>query len=192
MSLQSHPPDQQPHGASLAAEGATAESAIWGCPRESRPLFRPRQTGRPVRLVAPPSPAASAFRAPTPAQGPTGRARCPHPQSDNRRRRRPCESRGCDRDSAEEARLSHRRQRPDRCCQPNANPFGRSGFRRDGQCLVWGREPTAGRDPKRTFSDPHAPLYDTFNLQPHLLRRPPLRQLRTDAYQALAAASAAA
>jgi len=26
-------------------------------------------------------------------------------------------------------------------------PFGRSGFRRDGQCLVWGREPTAGLRP---------------------------------------------
>ena len=55
-----------------------------------------------------------------------------------------------------------------------------------------GLEPMTAFDPERTFSDPHAPLYDTFKLQPHLIRRPPLRQLRTDAYQALAAASAAA
>jgi hypothetical protein len=50
----------------------------------------------------------------------------------------------------------------------------------------------AASGPERTFSGPHAPLYDTFKLQPHLIRRPPLRHLRTDAYEALAAASAAA
>ncbi|MFN9926160.1 MAG: DDE-type integrase/transposase/recombinase, partial [Phenylobacterium sp.] len=38
----------------------------------------------------------------------------------------------------------------------------------------------------------HAPIYNTFNLQPHLVRRSTLRKLRAQAHQAWAAASAAA
>jgi hypothetical protein len=35
------------------------------------------------------------------------------------------------------------------------------------------------------FSDgqPHASLYDTFNPQPHMIRRPTLRQFRAEAHQ---------
>ena len=46
-------------------------------------------------------------------------------------------------------------------------------------------------DPKRTFPDPHASLYDTFNLQPHLIRRPTQRHLWAAAHRNSAAATAA-
>jgi hypothetical protein len=55
-----------------------------------------------------------------------------------------------------------------------------------------GPNPTVRNDPLRTFSDPHAPLYDTFNLQPHLIWRPSLRHLRAEARRIWAAATAAA
>jgi transposase-like protein len=42
------------------------------------------------------------------------------------------------------------------------------------------------------FLGTHGPIYNTFNLQPHLIRRPTLRRFRADAHQTWAAASAAA
>ncbi len=42
------------------------------------------------------------------------------------------------------------------------------------------------------FLASHAPIYNTFNLQPHLIRRPTLRQFRAEAHQAWAVATAAA
>ena len=42
------------------------------------------------------------------------------------------------------------------------------------------------------FLSTHAPIYNTFNLQPHLIRRPTLRLFRVEAHQAWAAATAAA
>ena len=42
------------------------------------------------------------------------------------------------------------------------------------------------------FLATHAPIYNTFNLQPHLIRRPTLRLFRVEAHQAWAAATAAA
>lgn len=42
------------------------------------------------------------------------------------------------------------------------------------------------------FLATHAPIYNTFNLQPHLIRRPTLRQFRAEAHRAWAAASDAA
>jgi transposase-like protein len=42
------------------------------------------------------------------------------------------------------------------------------------------------------FLSAHAPIYNTFNIQPHLIRRPTLRQFRAEAHQAWAAATAAA
>ena len=42
------------------------------------------------------------------------------------------------------------------------------------------------------FLATHAPIYNTFNLQPHLIRRPTLRQFRAQAHRAWAAAAAAA
>jgi putative transposase len=42
------------------------------------------------------------------------------------------------------------------------------------------------------FLATHGPIYNTFNLQPHLIRRPTLRQLRAEAHQAWAAATTAA
>ena len=42
------------------------------------------------------------------------------------------------------------------------------------------------------FLATHAPIYNTFNLQPHLIRRPTLRQFRAEAHRAWAAATAAA
>ncbi len=38
----------------------------------------------------------------------------------------------------------------------------------------------------------HGPIYNTFNLQPHLVRRPTLRKLRAEAHRAWAVATAAA
>ena len=40
------------------------------------------------------------------------------------------------------------------------------------------------------FLATHAPIYNTFNLQPHLIRRP-LRQFRAEAHRTWAAATAA-
>jgi hypothetical protein len=45
---------------------------------------------------------------------------------------------------------------------------GRSSLRRDASWTI---------DPKRMFSDHHASLYETFNLQPHLIRQSTLRVL---------------
>jgi len=42
------------------------------------------------------------------------------------------------------------------------------------------------------FLATHAAVYNTFNTRPHLIRRSTLRQLRVDAHQAWAAATAAA
>jgi transposase-like protein len=42
------------------------------------------------------------------------------------------------------------------------------------------------------FLATHAPIYNTFNLQPHLIRRPTLRLFRAEAHKAWAAATAAA
>jgi transposase-like protein len=42
------------------------------------------------------------------------------------------------------------------------------------------------------FLSSHAPIYNTFNLQPHLIRRPTLRQFRAAAHRAWEVASAAA
>ena len=42
------------------------------------------------------------------------------------------------------------------------------------------------------FLATHAPIYNTFNLQRHLIRRPTLRQFRAEAYRAWAAATVAA
>ena len=42
------------------------------------------------------------------------------------------------------------------------------------------------------FLASHAPIYNTFNLQPHLVTRPTLRRLRADAHQAWAEATVAA
>ncbi len=42
------------------------------------------------------------------------------------------------------------------------------------------------------FLATHAAVYNVFNLQPHLIRRPTLRHLRADAHQTWAAATAAA
>jgi len=42
------------------------------------------------------------------------------------------------------------------------------------------------------FLASHAPIYNTFNLQPHLNRRPILRLFRAEAHQAWAEATAAA
>jgi transposase-like protein len=42
------------------------------------------------------------------------------------------------------------------------------------------------------FLATHAPIYNTFNLQPHLILRPTLRLFRAEAHQAWAAATAAA
>ena len=42
------------------------------------------------------------------------------------------------------------------------------------------------------FLSTHAPIYNTFNLQPHLIRRPTLRLFRTEAYRTWNAATAAA
>jgi transposase-like protein len=42
------------------------------------------------------------------------------------------------------------------------------------------------------FLSTHAAIYNTFNVQPHLIRRPTLRQFRAAAHQAWAAASEAA
>ena len=42
------------------------------------------------------------------------------------------------------------------------------------------------------FLATHAPIYNTFNLQPHLIRRPTLRQFRAEAHRAWAAATVAA
>lgn len=42
------------------------------------------------------------------------------------------------------------------------------------------------------FLSTHAPIYNTFSLQPHLIRRPTLRQFRAEAHQAWAAATLAA
>ena len=42
------------------------------------------------------------------------------------------------------------------------------------------------------FLSSHGPIYNTFNIQPHLLSRPGLRTLRAGAHQAWAAATVAA
>ena len=42
------------------------------------------------------------------------------------------------------------------------------------------------------FLGTHAPIYNTFNLQPHLIRRSTLRQFRAEAHQTWATATAAA
>jgi transposase-like protein len=42
------------------------------------------------------------------------------------------------------------------------------------------------------FLSTHAAVYNTFNFQPHLIRRPTLRQFRAAAHQAWAAATEAA
>ena len=42
------------------------------------------------------------------------------------------------------------------------------------------------------FLSSHAPIYNTFNLQPHLIRRPTLRLFRAEAHQAWADATVAA
>ena len=42
------------------------------------------------------------------------------------------------------------------------------------------------------FLATHAPIYNTFNLQPHLIRRPTLRQFRAEAHRTWEAATAAA
>ena len=42
------------------------------------------------------------------------------------------------------------------------------------------------------FLATHAAVYNVFNLQPHLIRRPALRQFRAEAHQTWAAATAAA
>ena len=42
------------------------------------------------------------------------------------------------------------------------------------------------------FLATHAAVYNVFNLQPHLIRRPTLRQFRAEAHQTWAAATAAA
>ena len=42
------------------------------------------------------------------------------------------------------------------------------------------------------FLSAHAPIYNAFNHQPHLIRRPTLRRLRAEAYQAWADATVAA
>ena len=42
------------------------------------------------------------------------------------------------------------------------------------------------------FLSSHGPIYNTFNLQPHLISRPGMRQLRAAAYEAWAAATQAA
>ena len=42
------------------------------------------------------------------------------------------------------------------------------------------------------FLSTHAPIYNTFNLQPHLIRRPTLRQFWAEAHQTWDAATAAA
>ena len=42
------------------------------------------------------------------------------------------------------------------------------------------------------FLSTHAAVYNTFNTQAHLIRRPTLRQFRAEAYQTWAAATAAA
>ena len=42
------------------------------------------------------------------------------------------------------------------------------------------------------FLSTHAPIYNTFNLQPHLIRRPTLRLFRAEAYRTWDAATAAA
>jgi transposase-like protein len=42
------------------------------------------------------------------------------------------------------------------------------------------------------FLSAHALIYNTFNLQPHLIRRPTLRQFRAEAHQAWADATVAA
>ena len=44
----------------------------------------------------------------------------------------------------------------------------------------------------RRFLSTHAPIYNTFNLQPHLIRRPTLRLFRAEAHRAWDAANAAA
>uniref|UniRef100_A0A0N4ZDF6 TSPc domain-containing protein n=1 Tax=Parastrongyloides trichosuri TaxID=131310 RepID=A0A0N4ZDF6_PARTI len=70
---------------------------------ESRPLFRPRQTGRPVRPVAGVSPSPPAVRARAPAQGAVGGARRAGPQADRSGGRRCLRRRTGDRRPAEEA-----------------------------------------------------------------------------------------
>ena len=42
------------------------------------------------------------------------------------------------------------------------------------------------------FLSTHAPIYNTFNLQPHLIRRPTLRLFRAEAHRTWDAATAAA
>ncbi len=42
------------------------------------------------------------------------------------------------------------------------------------------------------FLSTHAAVYNTFNLQPHLIRRPTLRRFRAEAHRTWAAATAAA
>ena len=48
------------------------------------------------------------------------------------------------------------------------------------------------RGSAQRFLSTHAPIYNTFNLQPHLIRRPTLRLFRTEAYRTWDAATAAA
>ena len=60
-----------------------------------------------------------------------------------------------------------------------------------GQRPLVGLNPTRKNDPEQKFADPRAPLYDTFNLQPRLIRRPTLRQFRAEAHRTWAAATAA-
>ena len=48
------------------------------------------------------------------------------------------------------------------------------------------------RGSAQRFLSTHAPIYNTFNLQPHLIRRPTLRKMRAEAHRRWAAAAAAA
>ena len=48
------------------------------------------------------------------------------------------------------------------------------------------------RGSAQRFLSSHAPIYNTFNTQPHLIRRPTLRLFRAQAHEAWAAATVAA
>ena len=61
----------------------------------------------------------------------------------------------------------------------------------DGVATITFNRPEARNALTGAMLATHAPIYNTFNLQPHLIRRPTLRQFRAEARQEWAAATAA-
>jgi hypothetical protein len=53
-------------------------------------------------------------------------------------------------------------------------------------------QPFKSQGPAQRFLATHAAVYNCFNVQPHLIRRPTLRQFRATAYQVWADATVAA